>query len=69
MACQVSSVRHTRRSHFPCQQHQVSATQGTNVFFSIYMQKKVIIVSSYETLSYILSRSANQVVHRFFSKL
>ena len=33
MACQVSSVRHTRRSHYPCQQHQVSATQGTNVFF------------------------------------
>lgn len=32
------------------------------------MQKEVIIVSSYLTLSYILSRNADQIVHRLFSK-
>ena len=33
MAYQVSSVRRTGGSHHPCQQHEVSATQGTNSFF------------------------------------
>ena len=37
MAYQVSGVRRTRGSHHPCQQHKVSATQGTMVFvFFIY---------------------------------
>jgi len=63
MAYQVSSVRRTGGSHHPCQQHEVSATQGTNSFFYLC---KVVTISSYET--FILSSwDVNQTVHLFRS--
>ena len=63
MAYQVSGVRRTRGSHHPCQQHKVSATQGTNGFCIFYLWK-VVTISSYET--FILSSwDVNQTVHLF----